>query len=1386
MKKIRYAVFFIILAALQLCAENRADNEWAARKESVKRDKSVVAYYTFEGVEDSSSEVRDLSGNGRNLVFVRLKAGGREIDDLKVIEGRFPGKKAVRLDRGWYQGPPAEIKSRTFSAGCWFRKAGPATEYEGVNITTTTLLLNGGGPVGWTLFPAGPPDNLIARISCVPGTASGRAGRKKSSSISARARGVPLADNEWHHAALTWDGLEIKLYINGILAGKEKHDGEYVPGASSLMIGYNTREIIDIDEVVIYNRVLSALEIEEEGKGREKAEADKLKAIFAAADRLIEKGDFDGARKEYARIEEIPALPFARELALFNTAWSYRLEKKYGRAAETYEKIVGLKGLNANYRAYALFCKAETLSEAGRYREERQVYEEILKIEELSDNDAMRARRGIGDTYRKEKRHAEARDIYLKLLAEAADSHNPNEMHRLELADRLERIDGLADGEEDTCERKRRIERVFGTESSIYVSPGGNDAGRGTEEEPFATLARAQEEVRKIKKESGLPAKGISVYLRGGRYFTGESIIFTVEDSGTEDAPVVYRSYPGEEARIIGGRQVSNFKILDNPGILERLPGESRGKVWTADLKALGITEYGELLNRGIWTGRPGAMELMYEGRTMPLARWPNEGWARVGALVNPAGDGVIRNTPFQVGKFVYSGKRPERWKEESEIWLKGYMGVNQPYILKHWKVSSIDTSKKIIHLENGPKKTEIPRIAANHPYFAYNLLSEIDMEGEWYIDRETGKLYFWPPDGLDSREVIVSTLDAPVLVWENVSNLVLFGLTVEGTWRNAIEVTGGEKNLIAGCTVRNAGQWGIKALSGWGHGIVGCDIYDVGEGGISLAKGINYNLRNASAAEARRKLVPDRMFAENNYIYRFNRFCGGNNPAISVGGIGQRISHNLIADSPHYGISLSFNNNIIEFNEIHDILAHSRELGAIYTWDGGNQLTYRGNVLRNNFLHHLTGHYSPNFTHGARAVHIDGISANLTLSGNVFYRTQGISSSAPDCRYENNIFVDSFPAISQGNRSRILESEGKLNPWGLEALTALRRVDWKQPPWSARYPQLLGALKEDNRPLAWPGNITISRNVNTGGPFLTVSGGIREGLTIVNNALEGDPLFHDTGSLDFRIRPGSPVYGETGFEPLPFEKIGLYEDALRASWPVERFIGKYFDPAKETGEAEQKEYTVSRRKSPVRIDGRLEREEWLGLDKKRAIVFNKYYTASQDREAPESLAWILYDDTHLYMGMEHSPDPWKEGMPSNLKDLVKFRGKTEISIEGRMDDGQKSWWPLDMETGPIYVMNGYSDGKTEILDSYFKIPEELRGELEKNVEYAAVMLDSDKLHWSSEWKIPLLVLNINPEEPEPLRFNIGVRKRMDWAAWMYTGGRIWRLEGGGRLKFAR
>ncbi len=97
----------------------------------------------------------------------------------------------------------------------------------------------------------------------------------------------------------------------------------------------------------------------------------------------------------------------------------------------------------------------------------------------------------------------------------------------------------------------------------FYVAPNGNDAWSGAipapnrtkTDGPFATLARARNAVRALKrKQGGALKQPATVFLRGGTYFLSEPFVLTPEDSGTAACPVTYAAYKNEAPSLSGGQ----------------------------------------------------------------------------------------------------------------------------------------------------------------------------------------------------------------------------------------------------------------------------------------------------------------------------------------------------------------------------------------------------------------------------------------------------------------------------------------------------------------------------------------------------------------------------------------------------------------------------------------------------------------------------------------------------------------------------------------------------------------------------------------------------------------------------------------------------------------
>jgi hypothetical protein len=130
--------------------------------------------------------------------------------------------------------------------------------------------------------------------------------------------------------------------------------------------------------------------------------------------------------------------------------------------------------------------------------------------------------------------------------------------------------------------------------ADFYVATDGNDDHPGTEAQPFATLRRARDAVRQWRAAADADGP-VTVHLRGGVYELTETLALTAEDSGTKDAPVVWRNHASERVVLSGGRRIGGFEPVTDQDVLQRLPETARGNVLQTDVRAAGID--------GLWRG---------------------------------------------------------------------------------------------------------------------------------------------------------------------------------------------------------------------------------------------------------------------------------------------------------------------------------------------------------------------------------------------------------------------------------------------------------------------------------------------------------------------------------------------------------------------------------------------------------------------------------------------------------------------------------------------------------------------------------------------------------------------------------------------------------------
>jgi hypothetical protein len=276
--------------------------------------------------------------------------------------------------------------------------------------------------------------------------------------------------------------------------------------------------------------------------------------------------------------------------------------------------------------------------------------------------------------------------------------------------------------------------------NDIYVSPDGNDSNSGTRDKPLQTIAVAKKRLAEKRSEvGGQRAEESTVWLRGGIYYIPETIVFTAEDSGTSNAPVVYAAAAGERVVISAGRKLD-------------LKWEPAGKLNGCDgvLKAK--------VPAGFKTD-----QLFVDGKRQHMARYPNYD-PKIHPYHGYNPDCIsperVRRWANPVGGFVH-GLQKARWggysyvitgvNSNGEVQLRGGYQDNRCPIHKYGYFC-----KCMLEMKDGEWKSEY-LIAMHKDYrFVENILEELDAPGEWFLDQAAGVLYFRPAEGLDMSKAVV------------------------------------------------------------------------------------------------------------------------------------------------------------------------------------------------------------------------------------------------------------------------------------------------------------------------------------------------------------------------------------------------------------------------------------------------------------------------------------------------------------------------------------------------------------------------------------------------------------------------------------------------------
>lgn len=665
--------------------------------------------------------------------------------------------------------------------------------------------------------------------------------------------------------------------------------------------------------------------------------------------------------------------------------------------------------------------------------------------------------------------------------------------------------------------------------SGFYVAPNGTDANPGTRERPFATLEKARDAVRQLKRQTGLPDGGATIWLRGGEYPRTAPLVLTPEDSGQPGNPLVFAAFGDEKPVVFGGRHITGLR-----------PGADG--VWQTALPAA---------KAGAWVFRT----LYVNGARYTLARSPNRGYYRMAGSV--ADDDAPTSGP-DAGKSKWAFRSPhgaiDAWPDLASVDLKVWNSWWTAYLtIKHF-----DPATGVVRLA-GPARRPLPNSHLS-PFIVENHPGALDSPGEWQLDRTGGVLRVIPRPGDDLAKAQIYAPVAEQLVvlagdpgnQRFVEHVVVRGLAFRcNTWTlppqgyddvqaavtvgAAIEATGARHCLLEDCDVSQTDSYAIWFRAGCRDCTVRkCHVHDLGAGGVKLGESRKEEPEIAAGANR----------VENCFIHNGGH-VHGSGVGVWIGASSDNaIANNEICDFWYTGVSLGWNwgtslngtrNNRVTHNHIHHVMQRLDDGGGIYSLGLQPQT-----VLANNHIHDVGRDGVRGKGHG---IYLDEGSASVLVENNVIRDTQGGAvrlQVGTSCNtILNNIcaLAQRFQIDMEVARTNIFINNivywdhGKLfryDKWPNYEKFIAKNVYWCT----------------DRQPILFAGHTWEEWRKIRQTPT-----GFFKGATMDEGSVIADPQFVDVGRRDFRLKPTSPALAR-GFQPIDMDAIGLTGDAAWRSLP--------------------------------------------------------------------------------------------------------------------------------------------------------------------------------------------------------------------------------------------
>lgn len=661
--------------------------------------------------------------------------------------------------------------------------------------------------------------------------------------------------------------------------------------------------------------------------------------------------------------------------------------------------------------------------------------------------------------------------------------------------------------------------RPYALAEDFFVATDGNDAWSGRlaapnadrTDGPFATVAQAQRAVRERKKQH--PEAAVTVAIRGGFYPLSETLAFGPEDSGSENAPVVYQAYAEERPILSGGRLITGWQV------------DAQGR-WHVVL--------GEVKN-GSWN----FAQLFVNGQRRYRPRWPKQGFHQVAEQLPPSTEEAGRGHD----RFRFAGQELNPgWHNLDDVEVI----VFHQWSASRLRIASIDPADHTVLFRWGTGfNTYWASMPTGHRWFAVNV-KEALAPGEFYLDRKSGELIYHPKPGEtpEQSEVVAPRLETLVALagrgdtrqWTQ--HLHFRGLIFAHTnWtcpdkgqafpqadiglNAAVNGLAARNITFEGCGVIHTGGYAFAFGEGCRENRVeNCEMLDLGGGGVKIGHAEKGSWSDASRVPAGEDALVSHITVRNCTIAH-----GGRLHPASVGvWIGHSpfnvVEHNDIYDLYYTGVSVGWSwgyaeskahHNRVDYNHIYNIGQYVlSDMGGVYTLG-----VSPGTTVNRNKIHDVYA-----FSYGGWGLYTDEGSTNIEMAYNLVYNTKTGSFHqhyGRENRVHNNILVNSVEHQIQRTRTEEHISfffERNVVFW--ENDSPLLGSNWKDNNFRMDYNLYWHAGK----PVVFPGNLTLEQ--------------WREQRQQDVHTVIADPKFRDPAAGDWRLQADSPAFtlGFKDFDP--------------------------------------------------------------------------------------------------------------------------------------------------------------------------------------------------------------------------------------------------------------